>query len=170
VAESTDFDQILIATQRQIRSYIAGMGVPMGDIDDVAQDVYIEYYRHQAQLPANVQPIGWLKGIARNLSLNYFRRQGRTARFLAELCESLSSEASFLDVAGADERALSILRDCVSKLDPADRQLLEWYYVEETTADVIGGRLGRPASSVRVTLMRLRDSLRACMQQALAKA
>ena len=40
-----DYDDIVRDTSSHIRAYIAGMGVPRHDVDDVAQDVYVELYR-----------------------------------------------------------------------------------------------------------------------------
>ena len=65
-----DFDTILNETQHHIRAYIAGMGVPRHDVDDIAQDVYVELYRFFDRIPEGVHPKQWLKGIARNLCLN----------------------------------------------------------------------------------------------------
>src|SRR5213592_4525094 len=79
-----DFASIVNDSQAHIRAYIAGMGVPRHDVDDVAQDVYVELYRFFDRMPAEVQPRQWLKGIARNLCLNYFRRNSRRSRLQRE--------------------------------------------------------------------------------------
>jgi hypothetical protein len=61
------FEAIVRDTQPHIRAYIAGMGVPRHDVDDIAQDVYVELYRFFDRIPPEVTPKQWLKGIARNL-------------------------------------------------------------------------------------------------------
>ena len=60
-----DFNEIVRETHPHIRAYIAGMGVPRHDVDDIAQDVYVELYRFFDRVPPNVTPKQWLKGIAR---------------------------------------------------------------------------------------------------------
>ena len=85
-----EFDRILIATQRPLRAYIAGMGVPPAEVDDIAQEAYLAWYREPDRRPAHVDELGWLKGIARNRSRDWFRRQGRSARFLERLVERLA--------------------------------------------------------------------------------
>ena len=79
-SQPLDYDDIVRDTSSHIRAYIAGMGVPRHDVDDVAQDVYVELYRFFDRMPVDVPPKQWLKGIARNLSLNYFRRTSRRSR------------------------------------------------------------------------------------------
>ena len=70
--EALDFESVLRDTQSVLRAYIAGMGVPLDVVDDLAQDVYLEYYRGRNRRPLDVEPIRWLKGIAKNLCLNYY--------------------------------------------------------------------------------------------------
>ena len=79
-SQPLDYDDIVRDTSPNIRAYIAGMGVPRHDVDDVAQDVYVELYRFFDRMPVEVPPKQWLKGIARNLCLNYFRRNSRRGR------------------------------------------------------------------------------------------
>src|SRR5436853_1750434 len=79
-----DFDLIVRETQAHIRAYIAGLGVPRHDVDDVAQDVFVELYRFFDKIPENIPPKQWLKGIARNLCMNYFRRTSRRQRLQRE--------------------------------------------------------------------------------------
>ena len=69
-AEPLDFDATVRETQAHIRAYIAGLGVPRHDVDDIAQDVYVELYRFANRIPANIPPKQWLKGIARNLCMS----------------------------------------------------------------------------------------------------
>src|SRR5688500_2894277 len=83
-ASRPDFEAIVRDTQAHIRAYIAGLGVPRHDVDDVAQDVYVELYRFADRIPEDVPPKQWLKGIARNLCMNYFRRTSRRQRLQRE--------------------------------------------------------------------------------------
>src|ERR1043165_8421621 len=75
-----DFASVVHDSQAHIRAYIAGLGVPRHDVDDVAQDVFVELYRFSANIPPNIPPKQWLKGIARNLCMNFFRRTSRRER------------------------------------------------------------------------------------------
>ena len=75
--QELDFETILRETQAHIRAYIAGLGVPRQDVDDIAQDVYVELYRSMDRIPPDLSAKQWLKGIARNLCMNYFRRNSR---------------------------------------------------------------------------------------------
>ena len=101
-AAGFDFDVVLRETQSHVRAYIAGMGVPRHDVDDIAQDVYVELYRFSDRIPPDVPPKQWLKGIARNLCLNYFRRTSRRQRLHREALLQI-----FLDAERTSDAALS---------------------------------------------------------------
>src|SRR6476469_6550702 len=117
--ENFDFDAIVRESQAHIRAYIAGMGVPRHDVDDVAQDVYVELYRFSDRIPPDISPKQWLKGIARNLCMNYFRRTSRRQRLQREALVEI-----FLRAEKKESRALSegpirrALDGCCEKLSP----------------------------------------------------
>jgi RNA polymerase sigma-70 factor, ECF subfamily len=162
---------VLVKTQRDIRSYIAAMGVPLRDVDDLAQDVYLAFFRQRAERPAGVEAVAWLKGIARNHCMNYFRSQGRrSTRVMVQLAEIITQDPELQELTQSEERALEIFHGCMEKLSEDERHMLDWYYIDNCTAEVIGERLNRPPATVRVMMMRLREQLRVCMKQALAKS
>src|SRR5690242_21498099 len=124
-AEPVDFDGIVRDTQAHIRAYIAGLGVPRHDVDDVAQDVYIELYRFSNKIPADVPPKQWLKGIARNLCMNYFRRTSRRQRLQREALVQIFLAAEKKESPALSEGPLRHALDgCCEKLSPESLRLL----------------------------------------------
>jgi RNA polymerase sigma-70 factor, ECF subfamily len=164
------FDDIVRETQPHIRAYIAGMGVPRHDVDDVAQDVYVELYRFFDRIPAEVTPKQWLKGIARNLSLNYFRRTGRRQRLqreaLVEIFLRAEADCSVSLSEGPIRRALD---GCYEKLPGESRKLLALRYEQELPSHTIAERLNSTAEAIRVALFRIRTSLKNCITKNLVK-
>ncbi len=151
-----DFSTILQETQAAIRLYIAARGVPLTEVDDVAQDVYMEFLKAQDRRPAEVEPIRWLKGMARNHCLRWFEDHGRPGRFLAELDEARIQIVSPLERDDGGE-LLDALRACLSRLPEQSRGLLARYYGDDEGVD-------RESSGVRMTVLRLRDVLRTCIR------
>lgn len=168
-AASFDFDAVLRETQPHIRAYIAGMGVPGHDVDDIAQDVYVELYRFADRIPVDVPPKQWLKGIARNLCLNYFRRTSRRQRLqreaLVEIFLQVEREGDPVLSEGPVRRALDC---CCEKLSPESQRLLALRYEQELPSHVIAERLQTSAEAVRVALFRIRNVLKACIGKSLA--
>ena len=170
LTEPLDFDAVVRETQAHIRAYIAGMGVPRHDVDDVAQDVYVELYRFSDRIPPNVTPKQWLKGIARNLCLNHFRKTSRRQRLqreaLVEIFLRAEQECSHALSEGPIRRALD---GCFEKLPPDSRRLLAMRYEQELPSQAIAERLQSTAEAVRVALFRVRASLKQCITKSLAK-
>ena len=168
--EPFDFDSVVRETQVHIRAYIAGMGVPRHDVDDIAQDVYVELYRFSDRIPPGVPIKQWLKGIARNLSLNYFRRTSRRQRLqreaLVEIFLRAEQEGATAISEGPVRRALD---GCYEKLPPDSRRLLALRYEQELPSRTIAERMQSTAEAVRVALFRVRASLKQCITRSLAK-
>lgn len=167
-AEKFDFNEIVRETSPHIRAYIAGMGVPRHDVDDVAQDVYLELYRFLDRVPENVTPKQWLKGIARNLCFNYFRRVSRRNRVQREALLQLLLKAEGNDPKLAEGPVRSALDVCFEKLPQESRQMLKLKYEEELPSAEIAHRLSSTSEAIRVALFRIRHVLRDCISRSLA--
>ena len=160
--EPVEFDDIVRETSPHIRAYIAGMGVPRHDVDDVAQDVYVELYRFFDRVPAEVPIKQWLKGIARNLCLNYFRRTSRRSRLQREaLVELLVRAEPQCGIATAEGPVRRALDTCFEKL-PALK------YEQELPSQTIAERLSSTSEAIRVALFRVRNALKDCISRRLA--
>lgn len=166
MGESVEFERILRETQSLLRAYIAGMGVPLDTVDDLAQEVYLEFYKGAKRRPPDVEPIRWLKGIARNLCLNYFRASKRTAarhlEAVAAILERLEGPLEQLRDAGP-------LDQCLDQLAPRSRDLIALRYEENLESAEIGRRLKLSPEAVRITLLRIRTVLRDCLGRRLAE-
>ena len=164
-----DFDQIVRDSQAHIRAYIAGMGVPRHDVDDVAQDVFVELYRFFDRMPAGVQPGQWLKGIARNLCLNYFRRTSRRHRLQREaIVEIMLRAEQDGSVALSEGPVRSALDGCYDKLPAESRKMLKLKYELELPSVQIAEKMQSTSEAIRVALFRIRTSLRDCILGKLA--
>ena len=165
------FSKILEDTQAHVRAYIAGMGVPPSDTDDIAQDVYLELYRNLDGMPADLEPIRWLKGIARNICLNHFRRESRTktSADFEKLIEHLDATPSTFDDVEELKHGMAMLARCLQELSEKNREMLMMRYRDDQTSDKIADAFSTTAEAVRITLFRLRSKLRSCMGRKLEK-
>jgi RNA polymerase sigma-70 factor, ECF subfamily len=168
-AAPLDFDATVRETQAHIRAYIAGLGVPRHDVDDIAQDVYVELYRFANRIPANIPPKQWLKGIARNLCMNYFRRTSRRQRLQREALVAIFLEAERKQSPALAEGAIRVALDgCCEKLSPESQRLLALRYEQELPSHQIAERIQSTAEAVRIALFRIRTALKACIGKTLA--
>jgi len=163
-----DFEAFVKLTEAGIRAYVAGTGISRDEVDDVAQEVYLEFYRNRAKIPESVLPERWLKGIARNVCLNHIRRTARKGRLhreaLAELLASAEAEAPGQDAEPG--RALAV---CIEKLPERSRRIVGMRYEENMRSHAIAEALKSTAGAIRFALYRIRKILKGCIDEALAE-
>jgi RNA polymerase sigma-70 factor, ECF subfamily len=160
---ANEFELVLKASHGDVRGYLAALGVPSGSVDDLAQEVYLAWYRAPEQRPAEVEPVRWLKGIARRMALNFFRSSKRAEeRHAAVVTELLATESMMLPMS-ADVAAESALEQCLTAMPDKQRSVLRLSYEENLASHVVAERVGMTAAAVRILLMRLRQSLRECI-------
>ena len=68
-----------------------------------------------------------------------------------------------------DELYLLFLRECMEKLSPSDRRMIDLSYIEELAAQQIADQLGRSRQSVCNSLSRVRQQLLECIEKRLAQ-
>lgn len=158
------FEQILRDTHLQVRAYISGLGVSLHDVDDVAQEVYLELYADIKRMPAGIKPIRWLKGIARNLCLNHFRKEKRAAnQQLEALAELLHRTTASLDAFQSGDGILDVLNACIGKLSAKNRKLIALFYEKGNNSRTIGQMWDVRSDAIRATLVRIRSVLKDCI-------
>jgi len=132
--------------------------VPVGDVDDLVQDVFIRALRRLSTLRESASFGAWLAAIARNLANDYHRR--------SVPAEPLTDDASNQETqcgtscADHDEPAVAIL-EAVMSLSETYRETLILRLVEGMTGPEIAARTGMTHGSVRVNLHRGMEQLRA---------
>ncbi len=159
-----DFEHLLRTTHDLIRAHIAGMGVPADHVDDVAQEVYLDFALHPERRPSEVAPLRWLRGMARNCSHEYFRSQSRQGRQLSAIADLLVTPASDdAHEAETQEIHLQALERCLDKLPADHRSLIEGHYRDGRPVAELAAEQGRTAGAMHMLLARLREALRHCM-------
>lgn len=155
------FAGLVESTQRSVRSFIAGLGVPVSEVDDIAQEAYLEYFRHPEKLPEGVPAKAWIKGIARNRALHWFRAQGRRGIALEHLVDVLVKP----EVQEEHAPEAEALHGCLERLSARHREILDLSYGQGLNSVEVAERIGSTSAAVRVALHRLRETLHECMRR-----
>jgi RNA polymerase sigma-70 factor (ECF subfamily) len=142
------FAELYAAYTRMVHGILLAR-VPRADVDDLAQDVFLQAMQRLRSLRDAAAFGGWLAAIARNRAADHLRRAPR----LAELPD---------DVGCVDQdhtEALAVLA-VIQTLPDAYRETLVLRLVEGMTGPEIAARTGLTAASVRVNLHRGMKQLR----------
>ncbi len=132
--------------------------VPIGEVDDLVQDVFMKALRRLSTLRETASFGAWLAAIARNLA-NDFHRCALPATQLTD--DTPDSEVNCRATGGDHEIPAAAVLDAVRSLPDAYRETLILRLVEGMTGPEIAARTGLAHGSVRVNLHRGMEQLRA---------
>jgi RNA polymerase sigma-70 factor (ECF subfamily) len=132
--------------------------VPVGEVDDLVQDVFIRALRRLSTLREAASFGAWLAAITRNVANDYHRR------LVPE--EPLPDDASDDEIKGGvsggdHEGSAAAVLEAVMSLPDAYRETVILRLVEGMTGPEIAARTGMTHGSVRVNLHRGMEQLRA---------
>jgi RNA polymerase sigma-70 factor (ECF subfamily) len=164
------FSQLVGWHQGRVRAYIGG-SISRGDVvDDLAQEVFLAAFRSLESYKGDA-PLGvWLLGIARHKTLMHVRGEmRRLVRETGSLEGVLAPfRAGLLEADASDlvrrEREINALERCLESLPPGSAGLVADRYWKARSIPELAEELGKREGAIRMTLFRLRQALRACVE------
>lgn len=154
--------------QAMLRAYIISLMPGMDGTDDVLQETNLVLFEKFASYQPGTNFRAWACAIARFEVKAHRRKLLRQGRLILdeELAEQLAEHTAAIDN-DQDER-LRALNRCLGRLQENERELIEHRYYSKLTLEDFAARCGRPVESSRVSLFRIRASLRKCINGELA--
>ena len=126
--------------------------VPVGEVDDLVQDVFIRALRRLSTVRETASFGAWLAAIARNMASDYHRRS---------VPEALTDDEIQCGMSSGDQDGPAAILDAVMSLSEAYRETMILRLVEGMTGPEIAAHTGMTHGSVRVNLHRGMEQLRA---------
>ena len=166
-AQAGDHDAFAALLDRhlpQVRTFLA-LKAPVAQlVDELAHDTFVYAYRHLAEFEPGTSFRAWLRAIAWNLLRAEIQRFARERQNLDRLA-AWQIEATLTSTPAAGHSAeAEHLEGCLEALPGPLRELLVLKYREECSTEDIAGRLRRSLVWVRVSLFRVRQQLRDCIE------
>jgi RNA polymerase sigma-70 factor (ECF subfamily) len=149
--------------QPRVSAFITAVVRDFSDRDDLLQDIAVAVFESFDSYDADRPFVAWAMGVARNQVGLYLHRRRRD-RLVFDQATVDSLAAAFADVSGAESRELDFLHDCIGQLDGRGRQLCELRYQKGLKPAAISQAMGMANTAVRKALQRIREQLRACVQ------
>jgi RNA polymerase sigma-70 factor (ECF subfamily) len=144
-------------------SIVASLG-NWTDADEVMQETSVALWEMFDRFEEGTSFVGWACQIAYYRILRFREKRRRDKHeFDQEFVEAVA--ATVLEESDWFEFRRRALGDCVSRLRPNDRDLLESCYADGGTIKCAAERLDRPAKSVYKALARIRQALFDCVQR-----
>ena len=161
------FEPLLDRHLAHVHAYVA-LRLPVAHlVDEITHETFVSAFRMMNRFTAGTNLHGWLRTIAGNLVRKelgrYHREEANKLGYTAQREIELAMQEGE-DNASQEAEAL---RGCLDSVPPNVKSLIELRYREELASDVIAEKLQRTATWVRVTLHRIREQLRDCIESRL---
>ena len=164
VAPGTEFVQLFTHHQRRLFLYILSQVSNTIDAEEILQEANVVIWSKSAQFREGTNFLAWVSQIANFEVMKYRARRKRNRLYFSdEFLETVSKEA--LERSDEFEQRRVALVECLAKLRPKDRDLIEQRYAPGERGKRLAEQLGRPANSVYQTLGRIRRVLMECIQR-----
>jgi RNA polymerase sigma-70 factor (ECF subfamily) len=133
--------------------------------EDVLQDCFLAVWRHAADYrPERGEALAWMAAILRNRALDWLRRVDPETSLEEEAFPEWATD----ERPGPLDRVLSsaaarALEDCLTRLQPRQRQAITFAYYQGLTHEELAQRLGEPLGTVKTWIRRGLEQLRKCL-------
>jgi len=145
------------------------------DADDIVQETFVTAWRKLDEYDRDRPFSGWLRGIAKNHILAYYRlcasRRRRVRTLPPEAVAAIADEFARLNrpVRGEVYRdCFAALRECLAALAKEERDIVRRAYRENEPCRAIAAHVGCTVEAVKKRLQRARARLRDCILGKLA--
>lgn len=149
-----------------VRRVARRCGVPEGERDDIAVEVFLRYQKHVLAVAAPPAVRAWLRRATRLVAHEHFSASASVheelspAGLLDAAAQVACAEEGYLE----KERCLALLAH-LEDLPPAMREIFLAFAVEGLSIAQIGERCGLPPSTVWNRLRRVQEHLRGALRR-----
>lgn len=169
MSDAPQFEAFLRQHQNLVFSTAMRLLANRAEAEDVTQEVFLKAYARFGELETSPTAAGWLRTVARNLSLNHLTRYRSRWTFFSEILsgrgddeevtiEFAAPENTEEQLASADRRAF--VEQALAKLPAAQRVPLVLYHLEGQSYEDIAAQLGVSLGKVKTDIFRGREALR----------
>jgi RNA polymerase sigma-70 factor, ECF subfamily len=155
--------QLFVRHQPRIKGFILALLPDFAAAEDVLQETFLVVQRKAEEFAPESNFLAWAFQIARFQVMKAQTAHRRDALRLSDAV--LESLADCAPVEPWDDQRLALLPNCLEKLAPQARRIVDLFYRDEHKPQEIARRLSWTPAAVSVTLSRARKALRECIER-----
>jgi RNA polymerase sigma-70 factor (ECF subfamily) len=126
--------------------------------EDIVSEVFLDVWRCAHGFKASSQVSTWLLAIARNKSLSAVRRRV-DAPLDDDKVTTIEDPADDPEVLLHNKDRSALIRDCLSQLSAAQREVMDLVYYHEKSVEEVAQIVGAPASTVKTRMFYARQRM-----------
>lgn len=166
MSQANDPDQLAglwSAASPALEAFVRTMVRDSHDVDEVIQQTGEYVAREFHTFESGTSFVGWVIAVAKIRILRLWQVRSRDRLVLnPEALDALADAA--VDMSQEIPVRQAAMQVCYEKLLPRHRRLLEMCYSKNQKPSQIASQLGRTANAVSASLMRIRKTLRCCIE------
>ncbi|MEW6302214.1 MAG: sigma-70 family RNA polymerase sigma factor [Verrucomicrobiota bacterium] len=164
------FEPLVDAHLDHLRAFIA-LKLPVAHlVNEIAHETFVFAFRNIQQFEPGTSLRAWLRAIAANLIRAELQRYRREQVNQLGYARHRLYEAGLEQTPPAESAEVEHLQQCIEDLPPHLRELVALKYRQELSIEDIAARLSRTQTAVWQALFRLRQQLKLCIENKLARA
>jgi len=157
------FLSLFLRSEREVFRYVAALVPNVTDAEDIVQQTALALWEKFDDYDPERPFTPWACRFALNKARQWIERRQRWQALLDQgLAEELALRRQELQP--EFERRFRRLDDCLGKLPPPQRSLIEAFYYERVGAESLAERSGRTVAATYKMLERTRHALRQCVE------
>ncbi len=159
-----EFVRELTAAQGRIHAFIVSLMPGSPDVSDVLQETNLTLWKSRERYQPGTNFLAWAFTIAKLEVLHQRDRAKRLGRimFSPELTQMIADEVPHEII---QKEYLHALETCMTKLTDSQRDIIEARYQPGLTLEIHARLTGRNPGALRAALLRIRESLRECVEK-----
>lgn len=160
-----DFEKLYKATSAKLFGICIRILNNESEAEEVLQEVYVKVWRSADKYASgNASPISWLAAIARNTSIDRYRRRKPESADIDE-AEVIADDAPSPEANAVLSNEVDRLNGCMAQLKDRHADAVKNVYLGGWTYEEAAMKLDVPLNTVKTWIRRSLISLRECMNQ-----
>lgn len=161
----SDFELLYNATSAKLFGICLRILNNRSEAEEALQETYIKVWNSSSKFtPGQASPISWLAAIARNSSIDYYRRKKPESGDISE-AEMIADEAPTPEANALLSDDVGRLNVCMTELDERHADALKNVYLNGWTYVEAAEKLDVPLNTVKTWIRRGLVSLRDCLNR-----
>ena len=162
--DETRFIEALTRHQPALEAFCHANLANRDDAREVLQATCVKLWQKAADWNPDTEFLPWAFTVARFTILSHYRDQKRDRLVFDEDVIQAMADDTEKAATGFDDRREALTR-CMKKLNQRQRALIHDHYTASRSLRDIAEVSGRSLSSVKMTLLRIRQQLSACIER-----
>jgi len=161
IAKADKLAMLVLFTRHNVRVYRFALRFvhDEGLAEDLVNEVFFEVWQKAGKFEGRSQVSTWLLAITRHKALEIARRR-RTVCLDEETWEAIEDVADNAEAEMHKKQQRAVLFDCISKLTPSHREIVDLVYYHGKSIDEVAEIVGVPRNTVKSRMFYARQQLK----------